>query len=334
MPFQDRRVALEGSRELSAQVVNRVPLSQSSGNSGNAIARVTLADGQVLIHKRVSPEWDWLSRATGDNGRIVTMWESGVFERMPASIEHAVVGVEHDGDAWNVFMRDISHTLIDEDIRHDRATVERILSAVADMHGAFWDADIEGLCTIEERYQMLSLRTARAEKERGNPAGDLIFRAWDAFHEHASDEMAAAIAGLSADPKPLADELRTCTQTLVHGDLRLGNAGFDGDRVVLIDWGDRTGMAPPAVELGWFIGFDAKRFAVSRDDIVSVFRSLYPNRFEERALHLALIGGLVQLAAHIGLGFLDPEEAKRAAAADELEWWTRRVERAFEIWAP
>lgn len=322
-------------RELSAQVVNRVPLSQSSGNSGNAIERVTLADGQVLVHKRVSPEWDWLSRATGDNGRIVTMWERGVFERMPASIEHAVVGVEHDGDAWNVFMRDISHTLIDEDIRHDRATVERILSAVADMHEAFWDADIEGLCTLEERYQMLSLRTARAEKERGNPAGDLIFRAWDAFHEHASDEMAAAISGLSADPKPLADELRTCTQTLIHGDLRLGNAGFDGDRVVLIDWGDRTGMAPPAVELGWFIGFDAKRFAVSRDDIVSVFRSLYADRFEERALHLALIGGLVQLAAHIGLGFLDPEdEAKLAAAAVELEWWTRRVERAFEIWAP
>lgn len=182
---------------------------------------------------------------------------------------------------------------------------------------------------------MLSLRTARAEKELGNPAGDLIFRAWDAFHEHASDEMATAISRLSADPKPLADELRTCAQTLVHGDLRLGNAGFDGDRLVLIDWGDRTGMAPPAVELGWFIGFDAKRVALSRDDIVSVFRSLYADRFEERALHLALIGGLVQLAAHIGLGFLDLEdEAKRAAAADELEWWTRRVERAFEIWAP
>ena len=130
-------------RELSAQVVNRVPLSQSSGNSGNAIERVTLADGQVLVHKRVSPEWDWLSRATGDNGRIVTMWERGVFERMPASIEHAVVGVEHDGDAWNVFMRDISHALIDEDIRYDRGIAERILSAVADMHGAFWDADIE-----------------------------------------------------------------------------------------------------------------------------------------------------------------------------------------------
>ncbi len=92
---------------------------------------------------------------------------------------------------------------------------------------------------------------------------------------------------LSADPKPLADELRTCAQTLIHGDLRLGNAGFDGDRVVLIDWGDRTGMAPPAVELGWFIGFDAKRFALSRDDIVSVFRSLYGDRFEERALDLA-----------------------------------------------
>lgn len=326
---------MEASRKLSAQVVNRVPLSQSSGNSGNIIERVTLADGRMLVYKRVSPAWDWLSRSTGDKGRIITMWERGVFERMPASIDHTVVGVDLDGDAWNVFMSDIAHTLIDEDIRHNRATAERILSAVADMHAAFWDVDIDGLCTIEERYQMLSLRTARAEKELGNPAGDLIFRAWDAFHEHASDEIAAVISRLSADPKPLADELRTCAQTLIHGDLRLGNAGFDGDRVVLIDWGDRTGMAPPAVDLGWFIIFDAKRFDVSRDDIVSVFRSLYADRFEERALHLGLIGGLVQGAAHIGLGFLEADdEAKRAAAADELEWWTRRAERAFETWAP
>jgi aminoglycoside phosphotransferase (APT) family kinase protein len=182
---------------------------------------------------------------------------------------------------------------------------------------------------------MLSLRTGEREKTLGNPAGDLIFRAWDAFGEHARRDLVDIVAGLSADPKPIADQLRTCTQTLIHGDLRIGNAGFDGDATVLVDWGDRTGMAPPGVDLAWFIGFDSKRLGVSRDEIVEDFRQLYGDRFDQRAFDLAMIGGFVQLAAHIGLGFLGDDDAQHRAAADELAWWTNKVERAFEdTWSP
>src|SRR5687767_14206656 len=49
---------------LTAQIVEREPIDQSQGNSGNTIERVRLGDGRRLILKRVSPEWDWLSRAT------------------------------------------------------------------------------------------------------------------------------------------------------------------------------------------------------------------------------------------------------------------------------
>jgi hypothetical protein len=317
---------------LFAQIVHREPLGSTAGNSGNPIERVRLADSSELILKRVSPEWDWLSRSTGDDGRIVTMWDQGVFARMPASIEHAVVDVQRDGTAWSILMRDVSTTLLSEEIRHDRATVRQLLSRVADLHNAFWDEDIPSLCSIEQRYGMLSLATA--EREKGKHEGDLIVRAWESFHANAPADIADVVTALADRPTLIGDELRKCSQTLIHGDLRLGNAGFDGDRLVLLDWGDRSGIAPPAVELAWFIGFDAHRLAIPPDDVIAEFRSAYGDRFEQRALDLGLIGGLLHLAAHLGLGILTDDESRRAEATNALSWWTATVRRALETWSP
>jgi aminoglycoside phosphotransferase (APT) family kinase protein len=334
MPASYGLFMVDRDASLTPQIVARTPID-SGGNSGNTIERVTLVDGRVLVLKRVSPDWDWLSRATKDDGRIATMWEHGLFDRMPASIDHATVTVERDGAGWNVFMRDVSHTLLSDETRHDRRSVRRLLEKVADLHAVFWDQDLPNLCSIEDRYGMLSPQTGQREKALGNPAGSLILRAWDAFYEHAPREIADVIAVLVEDPTPIADELRTCTQTLIHGDLRLGNAGFDGDRLVLIDWGDRTGIAPPAVDLAWFIGFDAQRLDISPDDVVTEFRALYADRFEERALHLSLIGGLVHLGAHLGLKLISADDdARSAGAKTELLWWTRNVARALEMWSP
>ena len=126
-----------------------------------------------------------------------------------------------------------------------------------------------------------------------------------------------------------------CEQTLVHGDLRLSNLGFSGDRVVLIDWGERTGTAPAAVELPSFLAIDARRLDVSREDVIADFRGLYGDRFDDTALQLALIGGMVQLGCHFVLDFvLKGGDDERASAMSELAWWTRTVATALETWSP
>ncbi|MGH2945321.1 MAG: phosphotransferase [Solirubrobacteraceae bacterium] len=123
--------------------------------------------------------------------------------------------------------------------------------------------------------------------------------------------------------------------TLIHGDVRLNNLGFSDDRVVLIDWGERTGSAPAPVELASFLIFDAKRLDVSRDDLVADFRSLYGDRFDQKAMELALIGGFVQLGCHFTLPIaLGGGEEARATASAELEWWTPKVAAALEKWSP
>lgn len=331
-----RRTNVDPALALSAQITARTTLSDPRGNSGNKIERVELSDGRTLILKTVSREWDWIARATNDDGRIVKLWDHGALDRMPPSIDHTIVGVEREDGFWRIFMRDAADTLLRDDIRHDGRTARRLLEAAADLHAVFWEADLPGLCSIEDRYRMLSPATARREKQSGDArVADLIERSWAAFYENTSADIAKIIGRLADDPTPIADELRTCKQTLIHGDLRIGNAGFDGDRTILVDWGERVGMAPPAVELAWFIGFDAKRLDITRDEIVDMFRELYGERFEDRALQLALIGGLVHLGAHIGLQFVSADDdSKLAAAKEEIAWWIQNVTRALEVWSP
>lgn len=324
---------------LTDQVVERSPLSTEGGLSGNRIERVRLRDGRELIHKRVNPDEDWISRATGDRGRLVTMWRNSLFARMPPIVDHAIVAVEADEDGWSVFMRDVSAFLLPRDRRLDRAAVSRVLRAMAEVHNVFWDEPLADLCSIEDRYHLLSPRTIRRELDVGNSA-DALTSGWQAFSEHIPAEIADVILPLVENPTPIADLLRACDQTLIHGDLRLDNLGFTEGGIMLLDWGERTGSASPAVELMWFLGFAALLFDCTREEIVADFRGLYGDRMDERTMDVAFIGGFVHLGCHFGLGLLGRsptmarlpggEAAKRAAADAELSWWVRIVEKALE----
>lgn len=322
------------SRPLSNQIAERKPLGVA-GASGNKLERVTLHDGRELILKRVSPEWDWISRATGDHGRAVSMWANGVFDRIPPPIDHATVGVEQDGDTWSVFMRDVSGELVPEGQKLDPGRSRRLMEALARLHKAFWQEQFSGLCGLEDRFRLLSFETARREQDRESRVADLITRSWDAFAEHVPKDIADMIFAIVERPALLAEQLATCGQTLIHGDVRLTNVGFSGDRVILVDWNERTGIAPPAVELVSLLSFDGLQIEASREQMIGDFRELSGELFEERALQLALIGGFVQLGSNFGLRIvLADDEARREAAKGDLAWWTPRVEKALETWSP
>lgn len=322
------------AEQLSDRVVSAEPLG-SAGASGNQVERVRLDDGTELIRKLVSPEWDWISRATGDRGRVLSMWRGGLFDRIPPAIDHATVSVELHGESWSIFMRDVSESLVGPEEVLDRASVRRILAALAELHETFWGERVPDLCPLEDRYQLLSPRTARREQERGNPVGDVIERCWEAFAELVPDDIGDAILTLAGDPGLLVDQLDRCEQTLIHGDVRFSNLGVLDDRVVLIDWGERTGPAPAAVELASFLVFDAARMDVSRDEVIADFRQLYRGRFDETALQLALIGGMVQLGPNPVLDWvLKGGDQARAGAIDHLSWWTAKLADAFETWSP
>ncbi len=325
---------MSATKTLSEQIVERTTL-QSGGLSGSTIERVRLMDGRELILKRVSPEWDWLSRATGDTGRLPSMWESGLLGRVPDVVDHATVAVERDGVGWNVFMRDVSEALLPAGARLDEASVRRVLETIAKVHDTFWGGSFPDLCGLADRYLLLSPQTAERERAHDNPIAHHIERGWQVFADSTPREVADPVFAILERPGLLAEQLDRCEKTLIHGDLRIANLGFAGDSVVLIDWGERTGAAPPAVEIAWFLAFDASHLQMSREDFLDMFRAISADRFEEKALKLALIGALVQKGCSIARPIVDGnEERHRTAARADLNWWITAARSALEVWSP
>lgn len=321
-------------------------LTPAFAKSGSRIARVTTdgGSGPCFILKRVATAWDWLMRATDDHAcRSVTLWEHGVFDQLPAVIDHAVVGCARDDDGWAILMRDLSpHLYVNKKI--DWPTNRRLLDAMAALHAAFFEA-IElidptlGLCRLEHTYGMFSPQTGAREAGGPDELPALLLEGWQAVEQHVDPDVAGLTLGLLADLTPLCAALGRYPHTLVHGDFRHANLGLldpsDGPpRVILLDWQLAT-FAPPAVELGRYLGANAALLPGTKEESLAYYRerlaALLGPRFSDDwwrpQLALGLLGGFVQDGWAIALKATTwhvGADARERWQAD-LRWWSERV---------
>jgi hypothetical protein len=319
---------------LLDDIVSRSVLVAADGKSGTPLERVVLSDGRALVVKKVVPAGDWLMRATGDTGRINLLWEAGIFDRLPGVVDPAILEVVTDESGWMVVMPDVSEVLLPESGTISRATSRRILSAAAALHQTFTGLALDGLCPIPARYTFLSPATAARERAAGEPVPKLIGTGWERFADMAPPDIWDAVQAVHNDPAPFVREVARAPATLIHGDLKFGNVGLGDNRVILIDWGDRAGIAPPMVELAWYLAINATRIAATKDEIIDDYMSSYPEDPDRGALPLGLLGGLVQLGwnkALLATG-ADRDVAERERA--DLEWWVARAREGLELWSP
>jgi hypothetical protein len=320
---------------LLADVVRREPLSAADGRSGSLLERVVLGDGQALVVKHVRDGGDWIMRASHDHGRAAELWSSGVLARVPEVIDHAVLGAEQTADGWVVIMRDVSAALVPDDARLSRADSRQVLEAAAALHAAFAGGPPLELCPLADRYSFLSPATARREAGGADEVPALIGRGWERFAEVAPADVAGPVLAVLERPEPFAAALSGFGSTLIQGDLKLGNLGFAGDRVVMLDWGTQTGWAPPAVEVAWYLAINWSRIDATREQVLDDFRAAEGERHDEDALRLALLGGLVQLGWDKALHASGhPDPAIRSREAADLAWWAGRARDALEVWSP
>ena len=320
---------------LLADVVAREPLAAADGRSGSLLERVVLGDGQALVVKHVRDGGDWIMRASHDHGRAAELWSSGVLTRVPEVIDHAVLGAEQVADGWVVIMRDVTATLVPDTARITRADSRRVLEAAAALHAAFADGPPLELCSLADRYSFLSPATARREAGGADEVPALIGRGWERFAEVAPADVAGPVLAVLERPEPFAAALSAFGSTLIQGDLKLGNLGFAGDRVVMLDWGTQTGWAPPAVEVAWYLAINWSRIDATREQVLDDFRAAEGEHHDPDALRLALLGGLVQLGWDKALHASGhPDPAVRSREAADLAWWTDRARDALEVWSP
>jgi aminoglycoside phosphotransferase (APT) family kinase protein len=136
---------------------------------------------------------------------------------------------------------------------------------------------------------------------------------------------------------PLLDALAAEPATLLHGDLKLANAGLATDGAIeLVDW-QMVIVAPVAVELGWFLVANVNALPLPPAEVLERYWARRPDvdaSARARQNDLAVLVGLLLRGWRKGF---DAEAglvlASGVSAADDLAWWCERAEAAARVLA-
>jgi thiamine kinase-like enzyme len=141
------------------------------------------------------------------------------------------------------------------------------------------------------------------------------------------DDVAAMVRDIDHDPTPIANALLSRGQTLLHGDAGPSNAGFTGDRVVLIDWQLAT-VGPGVFDLVCALN-NAHRIDATFDELLADVRAAAGANHDEFTLQLAILANAPFACALWATGAVEDVDPQwRAEAASALDWWARAARRA------
>lgn len=295
-----------------------------TGFSGAALTRLTRGDGRAFVLKRMSIDRDWIMRATDDTECREAAFADATVD-LGALVRSPSVAVARDGDAHALLMRDISPEVLPQGpITDDQLAA--IVRGMAALHAEPPPAHVPW-CDLTRRLMLLTPATARIAESYRAPVARQIIDGWSRFEEHASLGARSIVRRLIDDPSPLVRALNRAPAGFLHGDLKFDNIGIDAsEHLWLIDWAMPL-VAPPAVELGWFLAINSQRLpaSVSLDDVMAGYAEAARLRGEARELHDAL-------TVICGLLLRGWRKALDASAGDlaELRWWCERVESAAE----
>jgi len=323
-------MSLLASGDLAATAVTREAMTDE-GASGANLERLTFADGSILVSKEFSPERDWMMRATHDTGRAAELWVSGVMDRLPPSIDPAIVRIERHGETWRLYMTDVNRWFLRRTARLSIGDVRAFLDAAAEMHAAYWQVEAPGLCSLTDLLGLTAPATIAHETGTSTPFLGVVERGWTVFDELVPADVAVAVHRILDDPARLAAALVAGGTTLVHSDLHYGNVAPGPDRFFVLDWGLAT-AAPPAVDVAWYLDQSSAFVDASREAVLEAFAQAEGARPDARTLQLALLAELVLAGWQYGGGAdpgLTPEARDRRRA--DLAWWVDRAREGLEI---
>lgn len=306
--------------DLLARAEQRATWQPEDTKSGARFERLTI-DGQQFVLKYQDPRDDWLLRAAGDEGKsYVRLWQSGLLDRLPDVLDHAVVAAAFHETVGMVLLRDVSDALLRPGTPFTPAQHERYMDHMAALHAEFWGwHDEVGLTPLSKRYLMFSPAVAAAEATRGTDAlvPAVMAEGWKQL-PGVAPALAAAVQPLLVDPTPLVDALARVPHTLVHGDWKAANLGTHPDgRTVLLDFGEAPGEASPLADLSWYLALNAELLPEPKDAVLQTYRTALERHgvdtagWWDEAVALELLGCMVQFGWEKALG----------GPGEELDWW-------------
>jgi hypothetical protein len=256
------------------------------------------------------------------------MWTSGLFDALPASIDHTIVdvatGLGRNGWGAALLMRDVSEGMVSVEkglLPLDQHV--RFMQHMAELHAHFWEFhDTIGLMPRGNLYFMLSPLVSEYETHRGEtaPVPGMIAEGLERMAD-LSPALADIVFPLLREPWPLVAAQSSGPQTLVHSDWKAGNLGSHADgRTILLDWAFPS-EAPAPADLAWYIAVNCDLLPHSKEETIATYKEALEGRgistagWWEPQLELALLAQVVLLGW--------------SKTGDELAWWEDRVPRAL-----
>ena len=311
--------------------VERIVLSGHEGKSGAGLERVRLSDGRVLVVKRIVPGSDFTVEATGGMpGREILLWRAGVLERLPAGVEHALVGAWEEDGATVLVMRDLGDSILSWDDRLDAGRARWVMRRAAALHRAYLGDVPSEVVPLDRALALFAPATARPLAEQGNQLMRLVLRGWEVFGEQVPADVADSVFSLLHDVTPLQHALESGPVTMTHGDLATVNMAVEDDTLVLIDWALPT-AAPGSLDVARFIAGCSSVVDLSREDLLAAYRDAAGPAYDARSERLSLLAGLVWLGWNKALDAVEnPDGETRARERADLDWWVRQSRTALE----
>jgi hypothetical protein len=318
--------------DLLSRASQRRVVQPSDGKSSSTFERVTI-DGCRYFLKRLSPATDWIMRVTGDHvHRPYLIWQAGLMNEAPASIDHTVVAMEIEGvgetAVCSTLMRDVADHLVPEgDGTVALAQHANFIEHLAQLCATFWGFidTIGGLTTMTERVRFFATDAVARELAVAEPPGVIVAAdsGWKRLPD-LSPTLADLAFAVQADPTLLTAPLAETPTTFLHGDWKMGNLGsHPGGRTILLDWA-YPGSGPACWDLCWYLALNRARLPEAKEAAIDRFRSSLERQgietggWFDRQLDLCIAAIMVTFGWEKAIG----DEA-------ELRWWETRVSEAL-----
>jgi hypothetical protein len=318
-------------QELVRDAAETVVISGHEGKSGAGLERVRLADGRVLVVKRIDPDSDFTVAATsGAPGCEYLLWRAGVFDRLPDGVSHALVDAWLEDGTTVLVMRDLTDTVLTWSRRLSAAEGTWVMERAAALHRAFLGDVPDGVAPLERVLSLFAPDTCRPLAEAGVELTQVALHGWELFADQVPADVADPVFALLDDVAPLQRALSAGPVTMTHGDLATVNMAIEGDTLVLIDWAMPT-AAPGAVDVARFIAGCASVVDLSREQLLEAYRRAAGPAYDERSTRLALLSALMWLGWNKALDAVEhPDPLIRARERADLDWWVGRARACLE----
>lgn len=324
------------------------PMKTAGWSSTESVFEAVVVDGETTpaaVLKRIRWSRDWHAIATEDSrGRELAIWESGVLDRLPPGMGHAVRGAARFEDGAALLMDDLTRHLVpqDTDVRADEAM--GVLAAMAAMHATFWqDPPIDELgaatCRLERLITRIS-ETSLRQLGRVLPDNEMVATfpdGWARLPSLIDPGVARDLQALADDPAPIVAVLEGYPTTLLHGDLRVANVAWDGTRAIAFDW--QPTVAPPAFDLAYFVWSLWVGSPLHPDEAMARYRDMLAAALGpgvswswwDDQLDVCIAAVVTMMASPDALSRADDHDPRRHPPWTSHLWWVERATRGLRL---